>query len=299
MPRHVVVIGSSNTDIVISVDRLPRTGETVTGRDFKIYSGGKGANQAVALKRLGADTVFIARIGTDEYGNNQVASLLQAGLSIEHLVRNDPGPSGMALIAVDKKGNNQIYVVPGSNGRLRTQDINSRKEIIQTAVMLVVQLEIPIECVSSSLRLARRDGVYTLLNPAPFQKLDSKIIKLCDYLIPNQAEAELLTGVRIRGLPSAKKAAEILKRQGAKHVIITMGNRGAYYEETIYPARKVKAVDTTAAGDAFIGAFASEIAQRAQVPQAIRFANLTASLACTKPGAQSSLPTRSEVEALL
>ncbi len=299
MPRHVVVLGSSNTDIVVSVDRLPRTGETVIGRDIQIYSGGKGANQAVACKKLGADTVFIGKIGTDEYGSSQVEDLLKAGLSTEFLLRNDPGPSGLAIIAVDKKGNNQIVVVPGSNGRMRTQDINARKEIIQTAILMVVQLEIPMECVSSALRLARRDGVYTLLNPAPYQKLDSKILKLCDFLIPNESEAELLSGTRIRGLPSAQKAAEQLKKQGVKHVIITMGDRGAYYEGEIYPVRKVKAVDTVAAGDVFVGAFAAEIAQGSNLPEAINFANMAASISVTIHGAQSSIPTRADVAELL
>jgi ribokinase len=299
MPRHVVVIGSSNTDIVIQADRLPRAGETVTGREIRIFPGGKGANQAVACRRLGAKTVFIARIGTDDYGNDQVKNLTEAGLSPEHLIRDDASPSGLALIAVDKKGQNQIIVVSGSNGRLRTQDINSRKEVIQTAGILVLQLEIPLECVNASLRLARRDGVLTLLNPAPFQPLDSRILRLCDFLVPNQTEAELLTGIRIRGLPSARRAAQALLRERVRHVIITMGEKGAYYDGEIYPARKVKAVDTTAAGDAFVGALAVEIAAGREIPDAIRFANLAASIAVTRPGAQTSIPGRAEVMALL
>ncbi len=299
MPRHVVVIGSSNTDMVIHADRLPRAGETVIGRDIRTFPGGKGANQAVACRRLGADTVFIARIGTDDYGNSQVESLMKAGLSPEYLLRDDPGPSGVAVIAVDKKGQNQIMVVPGSNGRLRTQDINSRKEVIQTAAILVIQLEIPLECVNASLRLARRDGVLTLLNPAPFRALDSKILRLCDFLVPNQSEAELLTGIRIRGLPSAKRAAQALVRERVRHVIITMGERGAYYDGEIYPARKVKAVDTTAAGDVFVGALAVEIAAGRGIPDAIRIANLAASIAVTKEGAQTSIPARAEIMALL
>jgi len=295
----LVAIGACNTDLVVTVDELPRPGQTVLAKDLRRFLGGKGANQAVAARRLGADAAFIARIGIDPYGEEQALALAREGLDPAHLLRDDPGPSGLALIALDAKAQNSIIVAAGSNGRLSPEDIERKRLLIEQAKLILLELEIPLATAKRAMEIARAAGVKTLLNPAPALPLGPEVLSLCDYLVPNETEAEVVTGRPGHDLASCRAAEEWLKRRGVGEVILTLGERGAFYGGKIYPGQKVKVKDTVAAGDAFIGALAAELVRGRELAQAIEFANRAAAIAVTRPGAMPSLPTRAEVEAFL
>jgi ribokinase len=296
---RIVVVGSSNTDLVVRAPRLPMPGETVLGGAFLRAHGGKGANQAVAAARLGAQVTFVARLGCDSFGDEAVAHFAAEGLDTRYVVRDPDVHSGVALIGVDEgRGENSIIVAPGANMRLSVQDIKAAEEAIRSASVVVCQLEVPLETVAAALSIARAAGVRTILNPAPAQPLPDELLRLATVLTPNEGEAALLAGDP--GLAPAEDA-RILRKRGVANVLVTLGSEGALLVneegETHIPGRKVtNVVDTTAAGDCFTGALAVAIGEGRSLEQAAQFAGTAAAISVTRSGAQPSLPTRAEVE---
>lgn len=286
-PR-VVVIGSTNTDLVVTVPHLPVPGETVLGSDLRQVAGGKGANQAVAAARLGGDVTFIGRVGDDSYGQRTIANLQAEGISTQYL-RVTPGvPSGTALISVHATtGENAIVVAPGANSRLTPDDIAAATVAIAAAQVVVLSLEIPLQTVLAAASLARTHGRLVILNPAPAQSLPASLLAQVDVLTPNEKELEALGGI------------QTLFNAAVKTVITTLGANGARLqtsqETLVIPAPRVTAVDTVAAGDCFTGALAVELARGTDLPSAARFATTAASLKVTRHGAQSGMPTRAQV----
>ena len=302
MPR-VCVVGSANVDYTVALPRLPSPGETVSGGTLLVNRGGKGANQAVAARRLGGEVRLIGCVGDDPDGRRIGESLAAAGIGVEGLVTSGEAATGTALIMVDAEGRNQIAVAPGANHRLTVEMVAPFAPSIAWADVVACQLETPLPVVRWALSEARRQDVTTILNPAPVQPLDPDMLALVDFLTPNEHEASRLTGLAVDSLESARAAAGRLLASGAGTVLVTMGEGGvlACYGDTAvhFPAFSVQAVDTTAAGDAFNGALAMGLAAGGTLEQAIPLANAAAALACTKRGAQDSLPGRAEVEAFL
>ncbi len=302
MPR-VLVVGSANVDFTVQVGRLPRPGETVTGGTLLVNHGGKGANQAVAARRLGAEVRLIACVGDDASGRAIQDALAAEGIGVEGVARSAAAATGTALIVVDAEGRNQIAVAPGANRALGVAQVRARADDFTWAQVVVCQLESPLDTVASALEAARRRRVLTVLNPAPPPDAPLEFLALVDYLTPNAGEAERLSGLPVSDSTDAAQAAEQLRNGGAGVVIVTLGEDGAlaqgpggFYHAPAFP---VTAVDTTAAGDAFNGALAVALAEGRELAPALSFANATAALACTRRGAQPSLPGRSEVERLL
>lgn len=293
----IVVLGSTNTDMVISGAKIPVPGETVCGGSFMMNPGGKGANQAVAVARLSArrrQCVFIAKVGDDLFGRDTARRLKAEGIDAR-LIVDKTAASGTALILVDRKGQNCISVALGANGTLSPDDVAPFASDIERSDALLLQLETPLETVLWAARTAHAKGVHVILNPAPAAKLPRELYACLDWITPNETEAELLTGVKVADLASAQAAERVLKRRGVAHVAITLGAKGCYAAGRIHPCVKVKAVDTVAAGDTFNGAFVVALAEGKGVDEAIAFAQAAAALAVTRPGAQSSVPFRREV----
>jgi ribokinase len=301
-PR-ILVIGSSNTDMIIRLDRIPRPGETILGGAFSTAAGGKGANQAVGAARAGGCVTFVARVGRDMFGEQAVAGFMKDGINVEHIVRDAAAPSGVALIFVAKDGENSIAVASGANGALAPADVRKAKGAFAEAAVLVMQLETPLATVQAAADLAAQAGVPVILNPAPAQPLPTQLLKRVSILTPNETEAELLTGIKVDDEASAAQAAARLRKLGVQTVIITLGARGAFIAEAggnqLVPGFKVKAVDTTAAGDIFNGALAVALAEGQPLAGAVRFANAAAALSVTKLGAQPSAPLRRDIEKFL
>ncbi len=300
-PR-IVVVGSSNTDMVVKGERLPRPGETVTGGRFLMAAGGKGANQAVAAARLGAEVAFVAKVGADMFGDQAIAVYRKEGIDTEFVFRDPQNPTGVALILVDQQGENLISVASGANHALSPEDVEKAAKRIRTADAVVLQLEIPIETVTHAAELAAKWGVPVILDPAPAPDapLDPALMKHVTCVKPNEIEAERLTGISVRDEASARQAAARLLEAGALYVIVTMGAKGALWVERqrsgFVPGFRVEAVDTTAAGDAFSGALAYALARNVLLEVAVGYAGAAAALSVTRLGAQPSLPTREEVE---
>jgi len=297
--KKIVVLGSTNTDMVVTGKKIPVPGETVSGGHFLMNPGGKGANQAVAVARLSAKKgacVFIAKVGDDLFGRDTAARLKRDGIA-PRLVVDKKEPSGTALILVDARGQNVISVALGANGTLSPRDVAPFRKDIEGAAALVMQLETPLETVAWAAKVAHDAGVAVILNPAPAKKLPKSLYPLVDWITPNETEAELLTGVKVVDAASAAKAAGVLARRGVGHVVITMGSKGAYCGDCrrVYPCRKVKAVDCVAAGDTFNGAFAVALAEGKSCADAIAFAQKASAISVTRPGAQSSVPYRREI----
>ena len=298
--KRIVVLGSTNTDMVITGKKIPVPGETVSGGRFLINPGGKGANQAVAVARLSAKKgacVFIAKVGDDLFGRETAARLKRDGI-LPRLVVDKKEASGTALILVDSKGQNVISVALGANGTLSPNDVAPFRKDIEGAAALVMQLETPLKTVEWAAKTAHDAGVPVILNPAPAQKLPKSLYPLVDWITPNETEAELLTGVKVVDAASAAKAVGVLKRRGVGHVVITMGSRGAYCGDCnkLYQCRKVKAVDCVAAGDTFNGAFAVALSEGETCADAIAFAQKASAISVTRHGAQSSVPFRKEIK---
>ncbi|MFL1376243.1 ribokinase [Nocardiopsis protaetiae] len=294
-PR-IAVFGSVNMDLVAYVDAAPATGETVTGTAFRQVPGGKGANQAVAAARAGADTVFLGAVGDDAFGAELRDNLVASGIDTAGL-RTVPGPSGIAHIVVDGRGGNSIIVVPGANGEV-TGTVPGDRELIGGADALLLQLELPMQAVIAAARTGREQGVRVHLTPAPARELPDELLRSVDVLVPNEHEAAAITGLTD---PRASLAALL---EQVPEVLITLGGEGSLYgargaEPVHVPALKVEAVDTTAAGDTFCGSFAVARAEGATPAEAMCFAAAAAALSVQRPGASSSMPTRPEVEALL
>ena len=298
--KIIVVLGSTNTDMVITGKKIPVPGETILGGRFLLNPGGKGANQAVAVARLSAKKgacSFIAKVGDDLFGRATLARLKKDGIT-PRLIVDKKEPSGTALIMVDQKGQNIISVALGANGTLCPKDVEPFKKEIEQSAILLMQLETPLKTVEWAAKTANKAKVTVILNPAPACKLPASLYKLIDWITPNETEAELLTGVKVTDAASAQKATEVFKKRGVKHVIITMGTKGCWCGDCqkLYPCRKVKAIDCVAAGDTFNGAFAVALAEGKSCSEAVDFAQKAAAISVTRPGAQSSVPTRKEIK---
>lgn len=281
-------------DMVAKVKGFPRPGETVFGASFGMFPGGKGANQAVCAARLGGTVVFIGKIGADVLGKRLADTLKRNKVNVRHLMRTRDTMSGTALIAVDGKGENEIIVISGSNMAVTPGEIRQRKGAFARARVILSQLESPLEAVRESLALGRRNGAITILNPAPARRIPGSLLKLVDYLTPNETEAEMLSGVRVNTGARTEKAALKLLDLGVRNVIVTLGSRGCLFvnrkTSKRFPALKVRSVDSTAAGDAFSGALAFALAGGKAIEEAITFASRVAAYSVTRMGAIPSMP---------
>jgi ribokinase len=299
VPR-VLVVGSANVDYTVAAPRLPAPGETVTNGTLLVNHGGKGANQAVAARRLGADVRLIGCVGDDAAGRAIRAGLEAEGVGADGVMVSAEAATGTALITVDPAGRNQIAVAPGANRALTLAHLEARGDDFAWAEAVIVSCEIPVPAVRAALARARARATTTVLNPAPVPDAGLDCLALVDYLTPNAGEAERLSGIRGDGDAAIARAAAALRAQGARCVLVTLGERGvlacAEGAPLSVPAFAVSAVDTTAAGDAFNGALAVALTERRPLPDAVRFATVAAALACTRRGAQASLPRRAEVD---
>ena len=299
MSIKIAVLGSSNTDMIIKIDRIPKPGETVLGGTFSTAPGGKGANQAVAAARAGGDVAFIARVGTDMFGDKAVEGYKDEGIDVSHVLRDGGRPSGVALIFVDQKGENSIAVAGGANELLLPDDVRAAQSEIASADILLMQLETPLETVEAAAKLASGNGVRIVLNPAPAQPLSDDLLGSVSILTPNESETELLTGKAVSSEADAEAAAQILSDRGVETVLITLGSKGAYVHspdcKRLVDGFEVEAVDTTAAGDVFNGALAVAIGEGKPLEDAVVFANAAAALSVTRLGAQPSVPTKDEI----
>ena len=301
MPAKVVVIGSLNMDLVTRAPRLPRGGETLIGQSFATVSGGKGANQAVAAARLGAQVSMVGCVGNDAYGEALREALLAEQIDCQ-AVSTVEDSSGVALIVVDDNSQNAIVIVAGANGALTPEVIDRFDAVLQAADVIICQLEVPDATVGHALKRGRELGKTVILNPAPASRpLPADWNAAIDYLIPNESEASALSGLPVDSLSTAETAAARLIAMGAGKVIITLGSQGSLFADgqrfEHFPAAKVKAVDTTAAGDTFVGGFAAALAAGKSEADAIRFGQVAAALSVTRAGAQPSIPTLSDVQA--
>jgi len=305
MPPRITVIGSLNIDLVVQAPRMPAPGETIAGHGFHTVPGGKGANQAVAAAKLGAQVTMVGRVGDDSFGQMQRQGMEALGIGTDFLIPDEEAPTGTALIIVDAQGQNSIVVVSGANGRLTPADVEAARPAIEASDAVLLQLENPVPSVQRAAEVACELGVPVILNPAPAprERLPAPLLRSVSYLIPNEVEATVLTGIEVTDQSSAERAAACLQAQGIETVILTLGARGALAispQGTIRaPAFSVKAVDTTAAGDAFVAAFGVALCEGQPLAEALRFANAAGALAVTRLGAQPSLPSREEVEAFL
>jgi ribokinase len=297
---RVVVVGSSNFDVVVNADRPPREGENVLASNLKFFPGGKGANQAVAVKRLGAQVTFIGAVGKDIIGDYLVGHLEASGIDNHWVRREAERSSGCAFISIYPSGNNSIVVDPGANRTLKPEDIDRAQEAIAEADAVLTVLEIPMETVEAVLRAGRKAGKLTVLDAGPPRQCSTEILKLADIVSPNETELEALSKEAVSGRESVESAARKLLEQGAETVVVKMGSDGSMLVTaegaTHFPASRIKAVDPTAAGDAFTAALTVRLAMGEKIEDAMRYANLAGALAVTKLGALPSLPTREEVE---
>lgn len=299
MPARVVVVGSANTDLVVRVAALPRPGETVLGGTFSSVGGGKGANQAVAAARAGGQVTFIAMLGQDDLGDAALDSYRAEGIDTTHIGRAADCPSGVALILVDKAGENSIAVASGANDRLGPAQIDAARDAIASADIVLVQLEIPLDTVRRTVEVAAAAGRRVILNPAPARPLEAGLLAQVAVVTPNETEAELLTGMPVVDEAAAAVVAKRLRSLGPA-AVLTLGRRGCLVaaggEPAMIPGHAVTAVDTVAAGDVFNGSLAVALAEGLDLPAAARFANAAAAISVTRHGAQSSAPTRQEIE---
>lgn len=304
--KSIVVVGSVNLDFVCSAPRIPAPGETITGSSFATFQGGKGANQAVAVARLGYPVAMIAKVSPDEFGARLRNGLAAAGVKVASVTASKTASCGVALITTDAAGNNSIVVVPGANGDLLPHDLTRHSALIHSAGIVLVQLETPLATVRALAEMTSRHGVPLMLDPAPARKLPREILRSVTYLTPNESETAILCGTRTAcsDADSAERMARALRKLGPRHIVLKMGDKGAFALDAegqchAVPAFSVKAVDSTAAGDAFNGGFAVGLMEGLPLPQAMRFASAVAAISVTHKGAQPSMPTRREVTAFL
>ncbi|WEV64709.1 ribokinase [Bifidobacterium sp. ESL0732] len=301
--RKILVIGSFMTDLVFRSHEFVREGETVTGLSFNRFPGGKGANQAVAAARSGAEVTMMGKLGKDDFGEEQIASLQASGIDHHAVLFTDEAVSGVGNPQLDDHGRNRIVIIPGANSLFTPVEIEHMESLIEDNDIIVLQLEIPLETVYRAIEIAHRRDKTIILNPAPAQRIDAKHASMVNWIVPNEHEAETLSGIRVDSLQSAERASEKLMRQGFGNVVITLGSHGSFYKtadaEDKIDAFEVNAVDSTAAGDEFIGAFASQIAKDSDISNALVYSSAASALAVTKLGAQASLPTSQEIEAFL
>lgn len=300
MSTKIIVIGSVNMDMVVKTSHIPQPGETVLGGAFFMNPGGKGANQAVAVARLGGDVAFISKIGDDIFGRQSAQLFEEEGVDTKGVMTDPSGPSGIALITVDEAGENSIVVAPGANAHLRPVDVERLLGHYRLANILLMQLEIPMPTVRFALEYARKRDMQVILNPAPANEEVANLFGLVDILTPNMSEAGVLSGIRVVDMDTARQAAERIQARGVKNVIITLGKDGAAVLEqdgsfSQVPSPAVETVDTTAAGDVLNGALAVALAEGKNLESAASFACRAASIAVTRMGSQSSIPFRREV----
>ena len=297
---NIIVIGSLNADLVVRAPRFPAPGETISGEDLAIIPGGKGANQAVAAARQGASVAMTGRVGNDSFGPALTQNLQKNNVDTVHVLSNESA-TGTAIIVVDSSGQNSIVLSPGANGKVTPDDVDAVP--FQDAKMLLLQLEIPLETVVHAASLARQNGLRVILNPAPAQSIPDSLLADVDILVPNESELQLLSGQPVKDTDTAKSAAQTLLEKGVKTVIVTLGANGALLvtdkQAMHIPSFKVDVVDTTAAGDAFIGGLAAALLDGKPLEEAVRYGNASGALAATRFGAQPSLPTQDEVDQLL
>lgn len=300
MKKSIVIVGSSNTDLVIETTQFPKPGETVMGGAFHTFAGGKGANQAVACARLGGNAYFIAKVGNDDFGKTAIEGFKKDGIHTDYIFKTSEYPSGVAVILINSQGENEIVVSPGANSQLNSSDLDSAKHIIAESDLILAQLEVPLQTVEHLLKISTKLNKKVILNPAPATPLSDEILSSLYVITPNETEAEILTGIKVTNESSASQAASVLIDKGVKNVIITLGEKGAYFksasEAFLVPTNKVDVIDTTAAGDTFNGALTVALAEEKSFKEAIKIANLAAGLSVSKLGAQASVPFRSELK---
>lgn len=296
--NKILVIGSSNTDMTVRSKVLPGPGETIIGDGFRMGQGGKGANQAVAAKKLGGDVTFVCKLGRDMFGENALRHYRSIGLDTS-LILHSEQPSGVALITVDGEAENSIVVASGANEDLGVEDVKSVAPIIRDARILLLQLEIPMTSVLEAARIAFEAGVKVVLNPAPAAVLPDELLKYVSILVPNQSESSCISGIEVKDMDSAVAAAGAIRKRGIEEVIITLGARGSLVCDgsvSFVPALKVKAVDTTAAGDTFCAGLCVALSEGLTLAEAVRFATAASSVSVQRVGAQDSIPSRDEVD---
>lgn len=295
----ILVIGSSNTDMVVKTERFPQAGETILGGEFFMFPGGKGANQAVAAARLGGEVTFVCKVGQDIFGQQAVEGFSKEGINTDFCLTTVAAASGVALITVNAEGENEIVVASGANNQLTKADLDNAQSAFEQADLILIQLETPIPTVEYAIAKGASMGKRVILNPAPAQTISADTYPNLFLITPNETEAELLTGIRVEDDASAEKAADALLAMGVKNVILTLGAKGAYLKsaelQAMVPAQKVKAVDTTAAGDVFNGALTVALAENEDWLPAIQFAAKAAAVSVTRMGAQASAPRRAEL----
>lgn len=299
----ILVVGSINLDLVIRSPHIPGPGETVLGTDFGTFPGGKGANQAVAAARQGADVTFLGRVGKDEFGKQLLDGLKAEGIAVQHVGIDKEAPSGVAFITLDAHGENCIVVAPGANYKLSREIIRQAEIAFTHTDLLLVQLEIPLDTVMAAVGKAKEQGMRVVLNPAPAQMLPDGLFSRVDVLIPNESECAMLSGHPVGSLNEIQAAAAVLIDKGVGSVVVTLGDRGAYLLERDLPgihipAYRVEVVDTTSAGDAFLGAFSVSLSEGNSLVESVKRGCAAGALAATRLGAQPSIPTREEVEQL-
>ena len=300
----ITVVGSLNMDLCVETSRLPSSGETVLGHRYRQAPGGKGANQACALARLGVPVHLIGCVGADGFGREMTANLSAFGVRTSALISKPDAPSGVAFILIDDDGENQIVVCGGANATLSAEDVRKHAEFIARSRAVIAQLEIPLEAVEAAFLIGREAGALTILNPAPAQPLSVALLNLCDWIIPNEREAVRLLGLSSDERCESGRLSGLLRaRAPGCGVVITLGPTGAWLDHknigTFIPSIPVEAIDTVGAGDAFVGAFVARLTEGADAREAVEFAVAAAAVAVTRPGAQGGLPTRAEAEALL
>lgn len=297
--KNICVIGSLNMDLVVNVDTMPKPGQTLLGGNFKEVPGGKGANQAVAMARLGGKVSMIGKVGNDSFGKTLINALNNDNVNTNH-IHTANCSTGVAFITVDKNAQNAIVVAPGANFELSKDDIDKNIDCIKNSDIVVIQLETPLETVKYALQIAKDLNKYTILNPAPAIKLNDDIIKNVDLLTPNETELEIISEMKIESEDDINKAAKKMIEKGIKELIVTLGSKGSLYineEKSFFKsAYKVEAVDTTAAGDSFTGALAVALSNNKNIAEAMDFASKVGALSVMKEGAQSSLPTLKDVD---
>jgi ribokinase len=300
----VAVLGVFVVDLAFRAGKLPAIGETIAGSGFAMGPGGKGSNQAVAAARAGAGVTFISRIGSDAFGELAIKTWEAEGIR-PRVAKTTEAPTGAAFIYIhETRGDNAIIVVPGAAGGLSPADVDAAADAIRASCVFVTQLEQPVDAARRGLEIARVAGTITVFNPAPAIKFDSSLFELCDYVVPNESEAEALTGIVVGDLAAARRAGDALLAMGAGTALITLGERGALFHARgrslhVPPFAAGKVIETTGAGDAFVGGFAAALADRADPLEAARFGSATAGISVTRPGTAPAMPRRAEVEALL